>query len=481
MIPDAELNVDNLKVSQLKVECRARDIKATGRKAELKQRLLEYIEQHKDDEKNKEPEDTAAEPEDAVKESGEPEEQADDEKQGEEAAADKDDGSSDSSSSSSPAPPPAPEADQPQDEPMEEANDEENLEEETNKMDEDASKDGPAVQDLTQNPVDLVDKDKVVKDGETEDQEKQTDPGEMTRTFGERPLGFSVSQDKQGRAFASFHDNAAQFVIWKINNSSVDGVEFMHVIELLKSEPLPMKITFKKMGVIQGGSKRFVPNSEQSVTNSVRIDGFKRPLRTTKVTDELKSFGTVERFWINAIKTHCYVTFSSEEEAVACREGLHNVYFPRDIDPVFAGRLKVEYVTTKKVTNAIEAAENKTLSNKDRQRLARKKRRRDEEESEERGRKERGKDGEKEKKKKKKKKRRTADSLFKKSKAKPHIYFMPLTDDQVKRRDTAQKLAKRLTEARERRNRDRERRGGGRDRGRDSYRRRSRSRGRRRR
>jgi len=60
---------------------------------------------------------------------------------------------------------------------------------------------------------------------------------------------------------------------------------------------------------------RVVPPSSRAHTNTLLITGFVRPLNTKKVTNMLEGKGRkVLDFWMNDIKTHCYVTFESEEQ-----------------------------------------------------------------------------------------------------------------------------------------------------------------------
>ncbi|KAL4183542.1 hypothetical protein AMTRI_Chr11g98780 [Amborella trichopoda] len=75
-----------------------------------------------------------------------------------------------------------------------------------------------------------------------------------------------------------------------------------------------------------GASKeRIVPPSEKPETTSLRIDQFLRPFTLKAVQELLAKTGTVSKFWMDHIKTHCYVTYSSEEEAMATRNALYNL------------------------------------------------------------------------------------------------------------------------------------------------------------
>eukprot|EP01102_Stenamoeba_stenopodia_P004492 TRINITY_DN14789_c0_g1_i1.p1 TRINITY_DN14789_c0_g1~~TRINITY_DN14789_c0_g1_i1.p1 ORF type:complete len:428 (+),score=134.95 TRINITY_DN14789_c0_g1_i1:89-1372(+) len=76
---------------------------------------------------------------------------------------------------------------------------------------------------------------------------------------------------------------------------------------------------------------RVVPPSTRPHTNTLLITGFVRPLNTKKVTVMLEGKGRkIVDFWMNDIKTHCYVTFSSEEQAAQLREEIYGLVWPED-------------------------------------------------------------------------------------------------------------------------------------------------------
>lgn len=53
-----------------------------------------------------------------------------------------------------------------------------------------------------------------------------------------------------------------------------------------------------------------VPPSSKPPTNSLRIDRFLRPFTLKAVQELLGKSGTVTDFWMDHIKTHCYVSVS---------------------------------------------------------------------------------------------------------------------------------------------------------------------------
>ncbi|XP_064201982.1 apoptotic chromatin condensation inducer in the nucleus isoform X4 [Anguilla rostrata] len=67
------------------------------------------------------------------------------------------------------------------------------------------------------------------------------------------------------------------------------------------------------------------------ITNIVHVCNLVRPFTLGQLKELLNRTGTVveEAFWIDKIKSHCYVTYSTTEEAVATRAALHGVKWPQ--------------------------------------------------------------------------------------------------------------------------------------------------------
>uniref|UniRef100_A0A8C1ED12 Uncharacterized protein n=1 Tax=Cyprinus carpio carpio TaxID=630221 RepID=A0A8C1ED12_CYPCA len=79
------------------------------------------------------------------------------------------------------------------------------------------------------------------------------------------------------------------------------------------------------------------------LSNIVHICNLVRPFTLGQLKELLNRTGTVveEGFWIDKIKSHCYVTYSSVEEATATRTALHGVKWPQS-NPKF---LSVDFCT----------------------------------------------------------------------------------------------------------------------------------------
>ncbi|XP_038126353.1 apoptotic chromatin condensation inducer 1b isoform X1 [Cyprinodon tularosa] len=66
------------------------------------------------------------------------------------------------------------------------------------------------------------------------------------------------------------------------------------------------------------------------ISNIIHVINLVRPFTLLQLKELLNRTGTVveEGFWIDKIKSHCYVTYTTTEEAVATRTALHGVKWP---------------------------------------------------------------------------------------------------------------------------------------------------------
>uniref|UniRef100_A0ACD5XLY1 Uncharacterized protein n=1 Tax=Avena sativa TaxID=4498 RepID=A0ACD5XLY1_AVESA len=96
--------------------------------------------------------------------------------------------------------------------------------------------------------------------------------------------------------------------------------------------------------------ERIVPPSQKPATTSLRIDRFVRPFTLRAVQELLSKTGSVSSFWMDHIKTHCYVTFSSVEEAMATRDAVYNLQWP----PNNGNHLLAEFVDPQEVKLKLE-------------------------------------------------------------------------------------------------------------------------------
>ncbi|XP_009792394.1 uncharacterized protein LOC107780879 isoform X1 [Nicotiana tabacum] len=97
--------------------------------------------------------------------------------------------------------------------------------------------------------------------------------------------------------------------------------------------------------------ERVVPPSSKVPTNSLLIENFLRPFTLKAVQELLSKTGTVTNFWMDAIKTHCFVSFSSVEEAIETRNAVYNLQWP----PHGGKLLVAEFVDPQGVKDKVEA------------------------------------------------------------------------------------------------------------------------------
>ncbi|XP_076912186.1 uncharacterized protein LOC143570412 [Bidens hawaiensis] len=96
--------------------------------------------------------------------------------------------------------------------------------------------------------------------------------------------------------------------------------------------------------------ERVVPPSSKTPTTSLRIDNFLRPFTLKAVQEFLGKTGTVVSFWMDQIKTHCYITYASVEEAIETRNAVCNLQWP-----VNGGRLLMaDFVDPQEVKNRVD-------------------------------------------------------------------------------------------------------------------------------
>ncbi|KAK8952419.1 hypothetical protein KSP39_PZI003699 [Platanthera zijinensis] len=79
---------------------------------------------------------------------------------------------------------------------------------------------------------------------------------------------------------------------------------------------------------VDSPKERIVPIPKKPATTSLRIDNFLRPFTLKAVQELLGKTGRVCDFWMDHIKTHCFVTYSSVEEATETRNAVYNLQWP---------------------------------------------------------------------------------------------------------------------------------------------------------
>ncbi|KAI5077967.1 hypothetical protein GOP47_0007791 [Adiantum capillus-veneris] len=108
------------------------------------------------------------------------------------------------------------------------------------------------------------------------------------------------------------------------------------------SRSLPPKVNAESE---HGSNTRSVPPSTRAPSNSLKVERFVRPFTLKAVKDLLAEFGDCTGFWMDQIKTHCFVSYSSVDEAVAARNGLYHRQWP----PSVGSLLIADYVDSNEV------------------------------------------------------------------------------------------------------------------------------------
>lgn len=142
------------------------------------------------------------------------------------------------------------------------------------------------------------------------------------------------------------------------NTEAVKGADLQSTTPRSATTPKDGQITLKRNLSRSNSSatddtpkERIVPPSRRAATNSLRIDQFLRPFTLKAVQELLGKTGSVSSFWMDQIKTHCYVTYSSTEEAIETRNAVYNLQWPTN-----GGRLLIaEFVDPEEVKMKLEA------------------------------------------------------------------------------------------------------------------------------
>ncbi|OTF70668.1 SAP domain containing protein [Euroglyphus maynei] len=92
-----------------------------------------------------------------------------------------------------------------------------------------------------------------------------------------------------------------------------------------------VEIEQKENGNIEENGQRSLSPAKNPESTVLFITGLVRPYTLMQLKKLLNSNGQIdeEKFWIDKIKSKCYATYSSVEEAVKTRKNLHNLKWPQ--------------------------------------------------------------------------------------------------------------------------------------------------------
>lgn len=100
--------------------------------------------------------------------------------------------------------------------------------------------------------------------------------------------------------------------------------------------------------------QNLLPDPRHMPTRSVCIQHLSRPLQIQLLKQKIEAFSgePAEQFWLDNLRSHCFVTFPSLESAISVRKNMHNLKYPENVStkaPLF-----VDYVPTEEVGGYIE-------------------------------------------------------------------------------------------------------------------------------
>ncbi|KAJ8493534.1 hypothetical protein OPV22_015255 [Ensete ventricosum] len=180
------------------------------------------------------------------------------------------------------------------------------------------------------------------EDTVVEDQRKPAVPTEKRKLEDREVVGSNEAPKRQRRWNAETVKVPEQQTYTLITSSPFkDAFRPTPRRTLTKSVPMPVENSQKE---------RIVPPSQKPATTSLRIDRFLRPFTLKAVQELLAKYGTVCSFWMDHIKTHCYVTYSTVEEATATRNAVYNLQWP----PNGGNLLVAEFVDPQDVKARVE-------------------------------------------------------------------------------------------------------------------------------
>ncbi|CEP06952.1 hypothetical protein, partial, partial [Parasitella parasitica] len=87
---------------------------------------------------------------------------------------------------------------------------------------------------------------------------------------------------------------------------------------------------------------------------AIYVKGFIRPLIIKHVQELFGKYGTVKRFWMDSIKTHCYVTYETRLQAKEAFANVNDIKFPADTGRI----LTVGELTSEQADRLIEYEQN---------------------------------------------------------------------------------------------------------------------------
>jgi len=124
-------------------------------------------------------------------------------------------------------------------------------------------------------------------------------------------------------------------------------------------EPTPSRIVIRKEKEAQPlpSGEREVPPSEKPESRTLFIDRFVRPFMLKHARELLEKTGEIEYFWMNNVRSQCYVTYKTVEQAKTTRDAVYNLIWP----PANHSRLIAEFSTEEEALRRAELAQSREM------------------------------------------------------------------------------------------------------------------------
>uniref|UniRef100_A0A4W5RYY9 Apoptotic chromatin condensation inducer 1b n=1 Tax=Hucho hucho TaxID=62062 RepID=A0A4W5RYY9_9TELE len=165
----------------------------------------------------------------------------------------------------------------------------------------------------------------------SETQENGPKESKRSEDMEDREDGVEVKSDREEKMDNSFQRDSME------TRSPSPPIHDMEMNTVTPSDTLVRRsISQQKSGVsitiddpVRTAKQPSPPRGK--VSNIVHLSNLVRPFTLGQLKELLSRTGTVleDGFWIDKIKSHCYVTYSIAEEAVATRAALHGVKWPQ--------------------------------------------------------------------------------------------------------------------------------------------------------
>lgn len=139
---------------------------------------------------------------------------------------------------------------------------------------------------------------------------------------------------------------------------------------------------------------------EQNVSSPVlHITGFVRPFTLQSAKDLVGQYGQVVDFWMDSIKSHCYVEYADAKSAQACIQGLNGLQWPQSVGKNLSAESSTAEEMRSVQTDNPPVSRKRSLEDVQVEQAPTKK-------------------------------AKTLDELFMKTQTKPHLYYLPRTTTQ---------------------------------------------------